>query len=55
MISATGSHTKFPTDPLNVYVFETLDEVRHMTADWLVRYNQQRPHESWATYRHDNT
>jgi putative transposase len=31
---------------LNAYVFETLNEVRRMTADWLVRYNEQRPHES---------
>jgi len=31
---------------LNAYVFETLGEVRRMTADWIVRYNEQRPHES---------
>jgi putative transposase len=31
---------------LDCYVFETLDEVRRMTADWLVRYNQHRPHAS---------
>lgn len=31
---------------LNAYVFETLDEVRGMTADWLARYNEHRPHES---------
>jgi putative transposase len=31
---------------LDCYVFETLDEVRRMTADWLVRYNEQRPHEA---------
>ena len=31
---------------LNAYVFETLNEVRRMTADWLVRYNEKRPHES---------
>jgi putative transposase len=31
---------------LNAYVFETLGEVRRMTAEWLVRYNEQRPHES---------
>ena len=33
---------------LSCYVFETLGEVRRMTADWLVRYNEQRPHESLA-------
>ena len=31
---------------LNAYVFETLDDVRRMTADWLARYNELRPHES---------
>lgn len=31
---------------LNCYVFETLSEVRRMTQEWLVRYNQHRPHES---------
>ena len=31
---------------LNSYIFETLSEVRRMTADWLTRYNEQRPHES---------
>ena len=31
---------------LNSYIFETLGEVRRMTADWLTRYNEQRPHES---------
>ena len=31
---------------LNCDVFETLGEVRRMTADWLPRYNEQRPHEA---------
>jgi putative transposase len=31
---------------LNCYVFETLGDVRRMTAEWLIRYNEQRPHES---------
>jgi putative transposase len=31
---------------LNCYIFETLNEVRRMTADWLTRYNERRPHES---------
>jgi putative transposase len=31
---------------LDCYVFETLDEVRRMTADWLIRDNEHRPHES---------
>jgi len=31
---------------LNAYVFVSLSEVRRMTADWIVRYNEQRPHES---------
>ena len=31
---------------LDCYVFETLGEVRRMTADWITRYNEVRPHES---------
>ena len=31
---------------LNGYIFETLGEVRRMTADWLTRYNERRPHEA---------
>jgi transposase InsO family protein len=31
---------------LKCYVFETLGEVRRMTAEWLVRYNEHRRHES---------
>jgi putative transposase len=31
---------------LNCYVFETLGEVRRMTADWITRYNEIRTHES---------
>jgi putative transposase len=31
---------------LNCYIFETLSEVRRMTADWMARYNTQRPHEA---------
>jgi putative transposase len=31
---------------LNCYVFETLAEVRQMTAEWITRYNEVRPHES---------
>jgi putative transposase len=31
---------------LNAYVFETLNEVRRMTAEWLVGYNERRPHEA---------
>ena len=31
---------------LNMYIFETLEEVRTETEKWLGVYNQQRPHES---------
>ena len=31
---------------LNCYVFETLGEVRRMTAEWITRYNEVRMHES---------
>jgi len=41
---------------LNAYVFESLDQVRELSADWLQSYNEERPHDAWAglppsTYR----
>ena len=41
---------------LNAYVFESLDQVREMSADWLQSYNEERPHDALAglppaTYR----
>lgn len=31
---------------LDYYVFQDLDEVRGITEEWLVQYNEERPHES---------
>ena len=31
---------------LNLYLLRTLREVRQMTEDWMVRYNNERPHDS---------
>lgn len=36
----------YRTEVLDCYVFESLAEVRRLTADWLQRYNQERPHEA---------
>lgn len=36
----------YRTEILDCYVFDSLDEVRRMTADWMHRYNHERPHES---------
>jgi putative transposase len=36
----------YRTEVLDCYVFDSLQEVRDMTADWLHRYNHHRPHES---------
>ena len=38
----------YRTDMLNAYVFESLDQVREITAEWVQRYNVERPHESLA-------
>ena len=31
---------------LDLYLFETLQEVREITDDWMVLYNHERPHEA---------
>jgi putative transposase len=36
----------YRTEVLDCYVFDSLQEVRDMTEDWLHRYNHQRPHRS---------
>ena len=36
----------YRTEVLDCYVFESLQEVRQMTDDWLHRNNHHRPHES---------
>ena len=36
----------YRTEVLDCYVFDSLKEVRDMTADWLHRYNHHRPHEA---------
>jgi putative transposase len=36
----------YRTEILDRYVFDSLQEVRDMTADWLHRYNYQPPRES---------
>lgn len=46
----------YRTEVLNAYVFESLDQVREISAEWLQCYNEQRPHDALAglppaTYR----
>ena len=31
---------------LNSYLFEDLDDVREITCDWLLSYNERRPHDA---------
>lgn len=33
---------------LNAYVFESLDQVREIRANWLQSYNEERPHDALA-------
>lgn len=46
----------YRTEVLNAYVFESLDQVREISAEWLLTYNEVRPHDALAgvppaTYR----
>lgn len=46
----------YRTEVLNAYVFESLEQVRELTAQWLISYNEERPHDALAgvppaTYR----
>jgi len=38
----------YRTEVLNAYVFESLDQVREISAQWLDSYNEERPHEALA-------
>lgn len=46
----------YRTEVLNAYVFESLEQVREISAEWLQRDNEERPHDALAglppaTYR----
>jgi putative transposase len=46
----------YRTEVLNAYVFESLEQVREISAEWLQSYNEERPHDALAglppaTYR----
>lgn len=46
----------FRHEVLDAYVFESLDQVREISAEWLQSYNEERPHDALAglppaTYR----
>ena len=36
----------YRNEVLNCYLFENLEQVREITADWLISYNERRPHEA---------
>ena len=46
----------YRTEVLNAYVFESLDQVREISTEWLQSYNEERPHDALggvppSTYR----
>ena len=46
----------YRTEVLNAYVFESLEQVREISAEWMREYNEERPHDALAglppaTYR----
>jgi putative transposase len=56
MRSSSGSIETYRTEVLNAYVFESLEQVREISAEWLQSYNEERPHDALAglppaTYR----
>lgn len=36
----------YRTEVLSAYVFESLEQVREISAEWLQRYNEERPHDA---------
>lgn len=38
----------YRTEVLNAYVFESLDQVQELSAEWLLTYNEVRPHDALA-------
>jgi putative transposase len=38
----------YRTDVLSAYVFESLAQVREISAEWLQSYNEERPHDALA-------
>jgi putative transposase len=38
----------YRTEVLNAYVFESLDQVREISAEWVQSYNEERPHDALA-------
>ena len=38
----------YRTEVLNAYLFESLDQVREISAEWLQSYNEERPHDALA-------
>lgn len=41
----------YRTEVLNAYVFESLDQIREISAEWLQSYNEERPHDALAGLR----
>ena len=38
----------YRTEVLNAYVFESLEQVRDISAEWLQSYNEEWPHDALA-------
>ncbi|MFY7698001.1 MAG: integrase core domain-containing protein, partial [Legionella sp.] len=45
-ISTLGAFPRTDTEVLDFYLFKNLQEVREITEQWLIQYNEERPHES---------
>lgn len=41
----------FRHEMLDAYVFESLEQVREISAEWMLEYNEERPHDTFDRWR----